>query len=492
MSLSAALNAARSSLSSNATQTSLLSRNIASANEPLYTRKSANVTTFEGGGVRVESIGRAADTALISANLGATSQTAKQQAIVDGLAKLEQTVGDPQSDRSPAALIGALRDAIQQHASTPDSATTGRAVVTGAQDVAEALRSGSAVAQQTRQLADAGMAEAVGQINGLLSRLETLNTEIVRGTNTGADVTDKLDSRDKVLAGLSEEIGIRVVHRANNDVALYTDSGVTMFETTARSVAMKPTQSFDANTVGNAVYVDGVPVIGGSTSMPLQTGRLAGLASVRDTVAVAYQSQLDETARGLVEAFAESDQRDPATLPTIPGLFTYSGAPAMLASGTVMPGLAADLSVSRNVDPDRGGSLARLRDGGIGNPAQPGYVANGSGASAFPGRLQEMVDALGAERAFDPAAGADSSNGVIGFAASSVGWLEASRQRASDELDYRQTLLVRSSEALSNATGVNIDEEMTKMLELERSYQASAKLIATVDSLFASLLQAVG
>jgi flagellar hook-associated protein 1 FlgK len=53
-------------------------------------------------------------------------------------------------------------------------------------------------------------------------------------------------------------------------------------------------------------------------------------------------------------------------------------------------------------------------------------------------------------------------------------------------------LLVRSTEALSNATGVNIDEEMTIMLELERSYQASAKLIATVDSLFASLLQAVG
>ena len=490
MSLSSALNAARSSLATNASQTSLVSRNIAGANEPLYTRKSANVVSFYGG-VRIESIGRTANPSLLSATLGATSQAAEQQAVVDGLEKLEQTVGDPQSDRSPAALIGALRDAVQQHAATPENSTTARAVLHGAQDVAEALRSASAVVQQTRQQADAGMAESVGQINQMLSRLETLNTEIVRGTHAGTDITEKLDARDKILAGLSEEIGIRVVSRADNDVALYTDGGVTLFETTARSVAMKPTQGYQAATVGGAVYVDGVPVVGGSTSMPLRSGRLAGLATVRDNVAVTYQSQLDETARGLVEAFAETDRAVPATLPTIPGLFTYSGAPAMPAGGKVLPGLAADLAVSRNVDPDRGGSLARLRDGGIGNPAEPGYVANPFGASAFSGRLQEMVDAIDTARAFDPAAGADQSASVIGFAASSVGWLEASRQSASAERDYRQTLLVRSSEALSNATGVNIDEEMTKMLELERSYQASAKLIATVDGMFASLLEAV-
>lgn len=491
MSLSAALNAARSSLSANASQTSLISRNIAGANEAHYTRKSANLASIEGG-VRVVSVGRAANPSLLSATLGATSQAAGQQAIVDGLEQLEQTVGDPQSDRSPAALIGALRDAIQQHASMPDSATTARAVLQGARDVADALGSASAAVQQTRQQADAGMAESVGQINTLLVRLETLNSEIVRGTSTGSDITDKLDARDKVLAGLSEQMGIRVVSRADNDIALYTDSGVTLFETTARSVTMKPTQAFQATTVGNAVYVDGVPVVGGSASMPLQSGRLAGLAALRDTVTVTYRSQLDETARGLVEAFAETDRSVPATLPTIPGMFTYSGAPAMPAGGTVQPGLAAGLTVNPNADPDRGGSLDRLRDGGIGDPAEPGYVANASGASAFSGRLNEMVEALDARRAFDPAAGADQSNSVIGFAASSVSWLEASRQGATVELDYRQTLLARSSEALSNLTGVNIDEEMTKMLELERSYQASAKLIATVDSLFASLLQAVG
>ncbi len=490
MSLSAALNAARSSLSTGASQTSIISRNISGAQEPMFTRKSALITTYEGG-VRVESIGRAANARLLHTVLGASSQAAGQQAVVDGLEKLEQTAGDPEDARSPAALIGALRDAIQLHASAPEDTSAARAVLTGAHDVADALQAASATAQTARQQADADMVQSVGQINTLLGRFETLNSEIVRGTQTGADVTEKLDARDRVMADLAQEIGIRVISRANNDLALYTDGGVTLFETRARAVTMEPTQAFGASTVGKAVFVDGVPVVGGTSAMPQKSGRLAGLAAVRDTVAVTYQSQLDEIARGLVEAFAESDQSATPTLPTIPGLFTYSGAPAMPPAGSVLPGLAAEITVNPNADPALGGVIERLRDGGIGDPLQPAYVSNTSGGSAFSGRLQEMIDALDQARAFDPAAGVDTDADLVGFAASSLGWLEASRQSADAEIDYRQALFDRSMEALSNATGVNIEEEMTIMLELERSYQASAKLISTVDSMLAALLAAV-
>jgi flagellar hook-associated protein FlgK len=38
-----------------------------------------------------------------------------------------------------------------------------------------------------------------------------LNSVIVRGTQSGADVTDALDSRDQVLLALSEEIGIKTI-----------------------------------------------------------------------------------------------------------------------------------------------------------------------------------------------------------------------------------------------------------------------------------------
>ena len=94
------------------------------------------------------------------------------------------------------------------------------------------------------------------------------------------------------------------------------------------------------------------------------------------------QAQLDEMARGLVTLFAESDQVGGGA-PTRPGLFTYSGAPAMPAAGVVVPGLAASISVSASVDPAQGGDVNLLRDGAISDPGNAAYVYNTSGAAGF-------------------------------------------------------------------------------------------------------------
>jgi flagellar hook-associated protein 1 FlgK len=217
---------------------------------------------------------------------------------------------------------------------------------------------------------------------------------------------------------------------------------------------------------------------------------LPGLAAVRDTIAVTYQSQLDEIARGLIGTFAESDQSPTPTLPDVPGLFTYPGAPAMPAAGTILTGLAGSIVLNPSVDPTQGGDPSLLRDGGMsGNPA---YLYNTTGGAAFSDRLQELTDRLNAQQAFDPTAQAAPSDTVAGFASSSAAWLEEMRKNANDDADYNDALLQRSSEALSSATGVNLDEEMTLLLELERSYQASTRLITTIDNMLGALLQAAG
>jgi flagellar hook-associated protein 1 FlgK len=98
---------------------------------------------------------------------------------------------------------------------------------------------------------------------------------------------------------------------------------------------------------------------------------------------------------------------------------------------------------------------------------------------------------MGATQTFDPAAKLSASATLKGFASSSAAWLEEARRTAGDEADYRATLLERSSEALNKVTGVNLDEEMTLMLELERTYQASSKLISTIDAMLGALLSVV-
>jgi len=490
MSLTAALDSARASLMASGIQSSTISRNIAGASSAGYSRKIAVLDNLPGAGVYVAAIQRAASSGLYNNVLTATSSSAKQGAIYDGLQKIATaTVDDPELDQSPTAQLNALKKALQQYANAPDNTTLAQAAVTAAKDMAAGLNQATNTVQTVREGADADMATSVANINQLLSQFDKVNNAIVRGTISGDDVTDYLDQRDSIVSKLSEEVGVEMSLRPNGDAALYTDSGVVLFDKTARTVSFTATNIYSPGTTGNAVYIDGVPVTGANSVMPLKSGKLAGLAQLRDKDSVTYQSQLDEIARGLINTFKESDQTA-AALPDVPGLFTYPGAPAMPASATVSVGLAGLISVAASVDPAQGGNPNLLRDGAIsGNVA---YRYNTAGNAGYSTRLQQLIGGMDASQPFDATTQGKPSGSLIDFASSSTSWIENQRQTADSNVTYQKTLLDRSTAALSNVSGVNMDDEMSLMLQVERTYSASSKIISTVDEMLQSLLAAVG
>ena len=117
MNLTAALESARSSLMASGIQSSVISRNIAGASSAGYSRKIAVLDNLPGTGVYVAAIQRAASSGLYTNVLTATSTSAKQSAILDGLQKIASaTVDDPELDQSPTAQLNALKKALQQYA----------------------------------------------------------------------------------------------------------------------------------------------------------------------------------------------------------------------------------------------------------------------------------------------------------------------------------------------------------------------------------------
>jgi len=494
MSLSVALKVAQSALAARQTESSVVARNIAGAQDPGYSRKSVLLSqtytdSGQAGGLKVDGIGRVTDSALYSSLLQSTSTGTSQESVLAGMTRLAETTGDTQNKMSAAAKLGELKLSLQNFAADPNNAIQAQDVLQASKEMVRTLNSGSTLIQNVRANADADMATSVREINTLLKQLEDLNSVVVNGTQSGADVTDALDSRDQVLLKLSQEIGITTLNRSNGDIVVYTDSGVTLFETKARAVTFQPTVVYGAATTGNSVMVDGVPVAGPGAVMEVRSGRLHGLAELRDEVTVTYQSQLDEVARGLIEAFAESDQSGGGG-PDQAGLFTWSGAPSVPAAGTLVPGLAAQLVVNTNADPDQGGNLDRLRDGGISDPLDPNYNYNPSGAAGFSDRLQELVSAFDRDTVFDGGVELDPTDSLSGFAASSVSWLEAGRKTMTGNVEVQAVILGRTAENLNNKTGVNIDEEMTLLLEIERSYSAATRLISAVDAMLEDLLAA--
>jgi flagellar hook-associated protein 1 len=499
MSLSAAFNVISSSFAANAAQTAVVSNNIANVNTPGYSREIANLVTNSYGGADVASVTREANAALQEQVSSSTSQAAAQQAISDGLSTLAQTVDDSssasstsganQNGASPAAMLADLQSALATYEASPSSSSAASAAVSAATDLASSLNSASATVSQTREEADQNMASSVDKINSLLSQFTAANNSVVTGLQTGANVANAEDTRDSIVTQLSQQIGISTVTAANGSMSIYTDSGVTVFQDTPRTVSFTPTPTLVDGASGAPVTVDGVPITGPNSPMPIQSGALAGYAALRDTLAPQYQAQLDQIAGGLINAFAESDQSPTPTLPPLPGLFTTAGATS-LPSMSATNGLAAAIEVNPNVDPSQGGNVNLLRDGGISSPGNPAYAYNATGAASYTGRIQQLIGQINAAQSFDPSAGLGSSASLTDYSNASVSWLQGENQQASNAAAYQSALATQATSALSNATGVNLDAEMTNMLNLENSYASSAKLLTTVNSMFSALLNA--
>jgi flagellar hook-associated protein 1 len=499
MSLSTAFNVISSSFAANAAQTGVVSNNIANVNTPGYSREIANVVTNSYGGSDVASITREANAALLEQVSTSTSQAAAQQAISNGLTTLAQTVDDSssatstsganQNGASPSAMLANLQSALTTYADSPSSSSAADAVVSAASDLASSLNSASATVQQVRETADQKMASSVNTINSLLDQFTAANNAVVTGLQTGANVSSAQDTRDSIVTQLAQQIGVSTTVAANGSESIYTDSGVTLFQDTPRTISFTPTPTLVDGADGGVVTVDGVPVTGANSPMPIQSGALAGYAAVRDTLAPEYQAQLDQIAGGLINAFGESDQSATPTAPSLPGLFTTPGATS-LPSMSATTSLAAAIEINPNVDPSQGGNPNLLRDGGVSDPGNPAYVYNTTGAASYTGRIQDLIGQISATQSFDPSAGLDPSASLTDYANASVSWVQAQNQQASDASSYQNAVASQATSALSNATGVNLDAEMTNMLNLENSYASTAKLLTTVTSMFTALLQA--
>ena len=496
MSLSTAYNIISSAFVANAAQSSVIANNIANANTTGYNRQVANLAANAYGGVDVLSVTREANSALLEQVNASTSQAAAQQALSNGLTTLAGTVSDSTSSTtssgatvngdSPAAMLENLQSALTTYESTPSSTSAGQAVVAAATDLAQSLNTGSQAVQQVREQADSDMASSVSTVNSLLNQFATADAAVVTGTASGSNVTAAEGTRDSILTQLSQQLGISTTSNPNGSISIYTDSGVNLYQSnTVSELSFTASPTLTDGQSGNSVTVAGVAITGPSAPMAIQSGALAGYSTLRDTVAPEYGAQLDQIANGVIDAFAETDQSTTTTgLPSLPGLFTTAGATSLPSSAT---GLASQIEVNSAVDPSQGGDVSLLQNGGINGS---NYVYNTTGEAGYTGRIQDMVSAITATQSFSSSAGLGTSDTLSSYADSSVSWLQGQNQQASNAVDYQNSLVTQATAALSNATGVSLDTEMTNMLSIENTYTTTAKLLTTVDDMFNALLAA--
>ena len=497
MSLSAAISTAQSIFSNTGLQSSALSKNIANASNPDYARRVGTLTVDANGAQKLV-IERTYDNGLVKQVMHSTASAAGQEVLQQKLEGIKSLLGGNDYETAPSTYMKTLRDTLQAYATKPNESTLASTVISSARDVANSLNGISSEIQAMRGTIDREITDLLTKLNGLLTQFTDVNGAIKAGTALGKDVNNELDMRERYLKQISEIVGVRSFMRDNNDMALYTTDGTMLFDAGARDISFVPLPAYDALTTGNPIVIDGQKVTAGESGNSTAQGKLQALLQMRDDIIPTYQNQLDETARGLVELFQQEDMTGGGADP-IPGLFTWSGYAAgdlIPATGTVSPGLSAVIKVNDSLIKSMAGDPTLLRDGGYDvdglGLVTTDYLGNLNDEAGYSDLLDGYVAAFEEERDFDTAAMIDARTSIGEYATGSVGWLEQLISESAAAGDNKQAQLTRVSEALSNTTGVSLDEEMSLMLELEQSYKASSKLVATVDEMIQALLASVG
>ena len=112
------------------------------------------------------------------------------------------------------------------------------------------------------------------------------------------------------------------------------------------------------------------------------------------------------------------------------------------------------------------------------SPTQAGSSDNGNAL-----RLATVEDA----KAFN--GGTITLNGALGGLTTQIG----AAARAADYSMQAQQVIAENAQATRDSiSGVNLDEEAADMLQLQQAYQAASQLISAADTMFQSILRAVG
>lgn len=472
MSLTGALNSASSGLRTTQTLSSITADNVSNAMTPGYTRRSASVVSTGGSqtGATISEIRRDVDASLQRMSRSENGKMARYQALDEGLRSYTAYLGQPGDGTSTADKFTDFQNSLTTLVNMPSSNGAQSGAVLAAEELAQSVRGAATTLRTTLSEVDMEIRYEVADVNQALYQLRDLNIRrlsVEPGTAESAKFGQELDSYLDQISGI---IDTRISFSSSGSVSVYTVGGAALLEG-----EYVQDITFDAG--------DGTLMAGQQDITPLkdgvrglQHGSLAGLSELKRRVIPQFNAQLDEYARGLIQTFENAD----ASLAVgQAGLFTDNG---VAFDAVNLEGLASRIAVNDQVSFSGDAEVWRIRDGlGV---TTPGPAADATQISAFLAAFSTPVGA-------SVETGIPSFVTLQDFAAEMVTSQATERVRAESNFSAASSAAEVVNAARQNAEGVNIDDEMQRLLLIEQSYAANSRVLTTVSNMIDTLIAAV-
>lgn len=386
---------------------------------------------------------------------------------------LEQTLGENfttsqlQSIPGVQSLTGmqnslnAFFDSWNQLAADPTSAVARREVLTRAEAVASDIRSAYDRVMEAKEGLFPEAVQVADRVNVLAGQLADLNEQISRvevGVNNPAN--DLRDQRQMILEELAGLVNITVTENAGNDrmvdVALADNPSVLLVTGVSgagedASYSLGLTAAYDASTNSSLQFTatSATAATINLTATQPSLGRLGGLVEVATVIIGNGHASGSATLAGRLNQFAENLRTAVNGLHQGTTTWDADG----VNGGAFFSGTAQNFAVAIT-DPD-----AVAAAGGATNPGP------------LDATVARAIAALRSDEDLGEYHRQTTAN--LGLQVQQAQRAEKAQQLVADQIR-------KEREAVS---GISIDEEMTNLITFQRAFEASARLINTLDEM---------
>jgi flagellar hook-associated protein 1 FlgK len=420
-------------------------QNIANANTPGYTRQRADLaavgpvagvptlyaTQRATGGVTVAGTSRLNDPVLDARMRTEHDRGSYAQTVSAQLSGVETLFNEP-SDTGLAEQLSNFWNSWSAVANNPGDQSARSVVLQSAATVAATLNTTSSAITDLATGAAATLSQTVVDVNTAASSLAQLNGAIVVATKTGANTNALADQRDALLLKLADSAGAQATLQPDGSAVVTLGGQPLVSGITAATVAATPTHQLTVN----------------GTPAATAGGVAQALVDALGTTLPDYAAKLDAVAAALSTTVNAAHQAG----------FDLSGA----SGGPFFSGTTASTIAVAVTDPNK-----------IAASATPGGNLDATTAYALAGFGTKV-------------GGADAEyRNLVTTLASSV-------QRALQSAAVQSSVVTSVDAQAQSVSGVSYDEETTNMLTYQRAYQASSRVLTTVDELLDTLINRTG
>lgn len=453
--LISALNVGKTSLATSQKAIEITGNNIANVNTPGYSRQIPLLSSYPtvqinglsfGNGVKIDDVMRNHDTFLARQINGQSATAGESNARTIPLAEIEQVISI--SENGIAGEMGRFFDAWQELGSDPANGILRDLVLQRGTTMAQSFKNAVRDLSTVRDNINISLESKVEGVNLKVHEFAALNQRITALEATGQGALSDRDRRDVLLGELSASLGVSYFEGEGGMVSLQLPGGHSLVQggaaLTLEVVRVNGDVQFGLRTDAGSFIDLNVNNIG---------GEFRGLMGVRDQEIPKVIDQLDKLAYNLLSE-VNTQHRAGTGLDGVSGRDFFTPLAAVAGAANL---IAVALT-------------------------QTGQVAAGTGASPGDNRNALQLAGLRNQKLID---GQETFTSYYANLATRLG-TEIAQNRLTRQ--GSEDALLQLQNRRDSTAGVSLEEEMINLIKFQKGFEASAKLLATVDEMMDSLL----